>query len=355
MTLRKSNILSFFISTALFLVFFTAKKPLEFLLESSTNNIALIIGVFLFFLTCSTMIFLLKNGRFMAGVFHLIFMLTLLPAAMVNGSEFGIYKVFSLNLMMNLVVVMYMINGAFNLKSVLLMMAHIFIFYGLFSAVFITLTGYNFEERAVIGLNGPIVFGQYMVISFAIYMMYGKLIKGFVSFLLSFLSNSKGPFIAAIYVFIGNSRSKIKVTLMLLLLLTIFINLTAEMNFRIFELYNLDESNAFSARFYQYEQFYLLITDSVLGIGVGNWSDFSTLKYPHNIFLEILIELPLFLGLLFIFFVAYLFLKIRDRNYKILFLTMLIFSLFSGSILDNRGLFFITLLFLLGSNNRVVN
>ena len=217
------------------------------------------------------------------------------------------------------------------------------------------------QQRDVIGFNGPIVFGQYMVISFTIYLLYGNKFKGYTAFLLSFLSLSKGPFIAGLLTIYLNSRSKFKLLFIYMLLLVASV-LIFEPSIRVLEwLTNLNsvedllEVSSISARVDAFTQSYYLISENFMGLGWGGFQEFSYLKYPHNLFVEILVELPLILAVLLIFYIGFVFYSIKDKRYKILFSIMFLMAMFSGSILDNRGIFFITMLFLLAGKDKNVS
>jgi O-antigen ligase len=236
-------------------------------------------------------------------------------------------------------------------------MAGIFLFYGLISSVWLYSINYDLQQREIIGFNGPIVFGQYMIISFTIYLLYGNKLKGYTAFLLSFLSLSKGPFIAGLLTIYLNYRSKSKFLIYMLLLAASVLIFAP--NIRVLEwlthlnsVEDLLKLSSISARVDAYTQSYYLISESLMGLGWGGWKEVSYLKYPHNIFLEILVELPLILAVFFIFYIGFVFYSIKDKRYRILFSIMLLMALFSGSIIDNRGIFFITMLFLLAGKSK---
>jgi hypothetical protein len=281
-------------------------------------------------------------------------MLLLLPVALVYGNEFGVYKAFSIIFMLNMTVTTYLINpSSFNIRTILLVMAGIFLFYGLLSSIWIYIVGYDFDERSVIVFNGPIVFGQYMIISCTIFLLYQSKIKALVAFLLSFLSQSKGPLFGGLLAFLFSSKNKVRSMLILLTFLVgtvVFLELDLRVFSWIFTLIDsgaISEVSSFSARIDAYQQSYRLVSQSFMGLGLGGWSDVSYLRYPHNIFLEILVELPLLLGICLILLMLFAFHSIKDSSYRILFIAILFMALFSGSIVDNRGVFFVTMLFLL--------
>ena len=87
-------------------------------------------------------------------------------------------------------------------------------------------------------------------------------------------------------------------------------------------------------------------------LGLGGWSSISEYKYPHNIFIEILTELPLVLSIPFLVINIVAFFSIKDSVFRILFIVFLFMAQLSGSLIDNRGIFLIIILFLLAQKNR---
>ena len=98
------------------------------------------------------------------------------------------------------------------------------------------------------------------------------------------------------------------------------------------------------ARLEQYLLAINLLSDYPLGIGIGQWALFSEYEYPHNYLVEILIEQGLVLGMGSLLMIAFFFTKIRDRNLVYLLLMLFLFSMFSGSVVDNRGIYLMVLL-----------
>ena len=353
MILKKTKIASYFQGLLLFLVFWTSKKPLVFLLDDASNDVVYLLVTLLVLLTFILSWILLRIGKLEAFIFQLVVMLIILAMTMLDGTLFGVYKGFSIILMLDFMVMIYLINKqSFNVKIILLTMAGCFLFYGLVSSLLLFVIGHDFQQREIIGFNGPIVFGQYMIISFTIYLLYWHKLKASMAFLLSCLSLSKGPMLGGFLGVLLNSKNKFKLVLISVSLLVVSASIF-EFDSRVFSLLSLDSLESLfaltsvSARMDAYVQSYYSLSESFLGLGWGGWSKISYLNYPHNIFLEILVEPPLLLGLFLISFMWLAFYLIKDQRFRILFFVMLLMAQFSGSIVDNRGIFFITMLFLL--------
>ena len=358
MVIKKLNIVGLFQGLLLFLIFWTAKKPLEFLLNGVSNDLIYLVGAALMVFTIVVSLILLKLDYSGAAIFQLLIMLIFLPIALTHGNEFGAYKAFSLVLMLNLMGIVFLINRlSFSIETILLTMAGLFLFYGVISGIMAQLLGSSFQ-RGIIGFNGPIVFGQYMVLSFTIYLLYGHKLRGAMAFLLSLLSFSKGPFLGGLLAAYLTSRNKFQLVLISLPFVAIAIWMVG-FDYRVLtwlthlnDLESLSALGSFSGRIGAYKQSYYLLSESSLGVGLGAWSNFSNYKYPHNMFLEILVEMPLLLGVCLILFMCVVFYSIKDSHYRVLFAIFVFMALFSGSIIDNRGPFFISMLFLLSFSRR---
>ena len=351
MTFKKTRIVSFFQGLLLFLVFWTTKKPLVFLLDDASNDVIYVLGVLLVFLTFILSWILLRIGKLEAVIFQSVIMLIILTMAMSDGALFGVYKGFSIILMLNFMVMIYLLNRqAFNVEIILLTMAGCFLFYGIVSGLWLFVIGYDLKLRETIGFNGPIVFGQYMIISFTIYLLYGHKLKAPIAVSLSYLSLSKGPILGGFLAFYLDSKNKFKLAVISVPLLAASVSIF-EFDSRAFSWLSLDSFESLlalssvSSRVDAYVQGYHLLSESFMGLGWGGWSKISYLRYPHNIFLEILVEPPLLLGLFLLSFMCLVFYYIKDRRYRILLCVMLFMAQFSGSIVDNRGVFFISMLF----------
>lgn len=360
MVISKSYVVSLFQALLIFFCFWASKKPLIYLINGVSVEAVQLTGIGLILLTSFISWVLFKVNKPGPSIFLLVLMLFLVPIGLFYANEFGAYKSFSLILMLNLISIIYLVGRKFyDIDRILITIASVFLLYGLFFGIYLNISGFNFSEREVIGFNGPIVFGQYMIISFSIFLIYWKRIKAVIAYLISFLSLSKSVMITGILSIFLNSQNKIKLFLISLPILFLAFQLF-DFNTEVRVLYwiqfitdfeTLLTLSSFSARAAAYTQSYELISNSYQGLGLGGWMDISYLRYPHNIFLEILVEFPLFFGLLLIFFMFTFFMIIKDRRYKILFCLMLFMALFSGSLIDNRGIFFITMLFLLSDFN----
>jgi O-antigen ligase len=90
-----------------------------------------------------------------------------------------------------------------------------------------------------------------------------------------------------------------------------------------------------SGRLNEYLRLTNIINDRLwLGCGIGNWQNYGTFAYPHNLIVEALGEMGL-LGLVLIGYFFYLFIKLDDLMIRSLSLFCLINAMLSGSIIDN--------------------
>lgn len=357
MTLSKIDTVGITQGFLIFLTFWLAKMPLIFIFDQPSWAVNLLLGLLLIFSTFASALLLLFQKKYSVAIYQILITLALLPASLIDGNEFGIYKAFSLVLFLNLVVFIYLIRPSFfDVKVILTTMAAAFAIYGVLSIAAMFLIGGGLSQRGIIGFNGPIVFGQYMVFSFTIFLLYEKKAWALITFAMALISQSKGPILGGLISFGLASKSKNK------LIFVVFPILLAGLFFfakelRAFEwiFYFLDHralpnTGSFSARIDLYNKGYLAMFGDSLGL--GGWSSISEYKYPHNIFIEILTELPLVLSIPFFVINIVAFFSIKDSVFRILFIVFLFMAQLSGSLIDNRGIFLIIILFLLAQKNR---
>ena len=352
MALSKNTLYQIFQGALITLIFWTAKWPFIFLVDGLPWVSVSILGMSLFVWTLLLSALLFTAGMFGASIYQLFMMLSILPISLVHGNDFGVYKAFSIILMMNLVTSVFFIKPSiFSVRIVLLTSAMLFLFYGVVSMAMLFLLGESPLNRGKIGFNGPIVFAQYMVFTFAVLLLHSKRFVSFLAFGMAIISQSKGPILAGLGVLLMTSKNK---RLLLLLFFPIVFGLIFFFGdqFRavswikyFMETGSLPNSGSFVARAELYRQAIgLLATDSV---GLGGWADLSHYSYPHNIFIEVLVELPILLAASFLLIHFVAFMLIKDASYRVLFVLFLFMAQFSGSLIDNRAIFLVTLLFLL--------
>ena len=243
------------------------------------------------------------------------------------------------------------------------------------------------ERQGVLG-GGPIVLSRWLGIGALISFFY-KPIKRyrlvlFPAFIvMALLTGSRGP-IAAIFIvmlihfFFNFKRLFLKTLLVLsLVIIAIFASgihnqfLEIKTVSRVFM--NMSEgglAQSTEGRSILIQSSFEQIFKHPMGVGFGNWQDFSHLRsyfltkdlfYPHNVFLEIFCELGVLVGIIFVIYVLIIFfysftLFIRNKNdlFQVLFyiFAFLMFnSMISGDFSDARMLFvFMSLISIKGLN-----
>lgn len=246
----------------------------------------------------------------------------------------------------------------------------------------------DLNRLSVMG-GGPIVFARWVLTGALITIVLFKKKWGLklavvgVCFYLSLLAGSKGPilgFIIALlfygFILVKNNISVQKITMLLAaglffiggVFVAIQLNIIPS---RLAALTNVDEliaSSSFLSRFDRVTNTAVLITNNPMGVGLGNWAqEFNWYTntyldlddYPHNIFIEIIVETGLLGLLLFMSIIVYPLYKyfkystkFKDNNNYVLLPILIVFSLvnasFSGDLSDARLLFILsTILFTL--------
>ncbi|WP_422416346.1 O-antigen ligase family protein [Pseudomonas sp. GZD-222] len=358
---------SVFFGVFLSLAYMLAKAPLLLWGQMELNPPKLLLALFLLSsLLLSSVVLLVRFRRVYGCCFLVLFNILFLLNLIANDfSSFGFFKYASLSILISLTAIVYCITPKrHSLAEVLLVFAGLLAIYGCLAVLWEVIKGQQFALRESIGLNGPIVFGQLMVISSALFLLYGnrRFIIASVPAALSLLSFSKGPILSGLFILFLKRK---KIFVLLLLLLPVFalmspIDLFDNRLFYFIEsLYEAvassDTSLLFSGSNYgsigsRLDQYVLavnLLSEHPLGIGLGQWSLVSEHEYPHNYLVEILVEQGLVFGLGSLLAVLFFFTKITDRNLKYVVVMFFLFSMFSGSIVDNRGIYLVILLGLL--------
>jgi hypothetical protein len=358
---------SFFFGSFLFFAYMAAKAPL---LLWEAVDLAMpeffVAVVFLATLTVCAGALLLFFKKGYACCFVVLFNILFFLSLLVGGfNSFGFFKYASLSILLSLTALAYcLLPNKHRLEDVLLTFSALLALYGISAVLWGVINGQQFALRESIGMNGPIVFGQMMVISCAIILMYGdrRVMVASVPAMLSLLSFSKGPILAGLCIFF--LKRKIFFVAMMVFAITVLLMLPGELldnrffNF-VSSLYEAvkegDTSVLFSgsnygsigSRLEQYVVALNLLEEYPMGIGVGHWIFFSEHDYPHNFLVELLVEQGLVVGLASLLLVLFFFTKIHDRNLRYLALMFLLFSMFSGSVIDNRGIYLMVLIGLL--------
>lgn len=354
----------------MFFVYMLAKAPLLLGKDVELDSIKLFFTLFpllILMLAAAAVLVVCKKAYACCFVlfFNLLFFLNLVVG---EFNSIGFFKYVSLSIFISLIALVYcLLPKRHNLDEVLLTFASLLALYGVLAVFWGVIKGQQFSLRESIGINGPIIFGQLMITAGAIFILYGnrRYMLAAMSAALSLLSFSKGPIVAGlVVVFLKRKLFFIALAIVLVLL---FMLLPGDMlDNRIVSFVksiyvavsNDDYDSLFSGANYgsigsRLEQYILassLLSEFPYGVGVGKWGAFSVHEYPHNYFVEVLVEQGWLLGGASLIMVAFSYGRFRDDNLKYLFLMFLLFSMFSGSVLDNRGVYMITLLGLLYRN-----
>ncbi|CAI8753432.1 hypothetical protein DMX05_12705 [Pseudomonas soli] len=352
----------------LFFAYMLAKAPLLLLGQRDLDGVTLFgMSVILLVLMLSAVVWLVIYRKVHASFFLITFnLLFFLNLSLGEFNSFGFFKYVSLSLFISLTALVFcLLPRRHSLAESLLVFAGLLAVYGAGAVFWGVIKGVQFSLReATIGINGPIVFGQLMIIASAIFFLYGnrRLVLGGGSALLSLVSYSKGPLLAGLFVLF----LKRKIFFVLLLALAIGVAFILPSQFfdnRFFyfieSVYQsvtssdadvlLSGSNygSVGSRLEQYVLAVGLLSDYPFGIGVGQWGLYSEHQYPHNYIVEVLVEQGLLLGGASLLMMLLFATQAVDRNLRYLVVMFFLFSMFSGSVIDNRGIYFVVLLGLL--------
>lgn len=233
------------------------------------------------------------------------------------------------------------------------------------------------DRGGVLG-GGPIVLSRWLCMGALISFFFAplkkyRLILFPLFILIALFTGSRGPLLALFFTlsiyFLLNFRKLFYKTMAILSLLIVIGVMTGLVEYfqqfstvaRVFMNFTIDSSTSTSGRFSLINLAFRDIIDNPLGIGIGNWlsnsldTNYLLIKgfnYPHNIFLEIFLEMGVIVGVLFLIYTilvlsrAMRLLRFSRQNSIVkLFFYVLIFLLFnaqvSGDLSDSRLLFII--------------
>lgn len=223
------------------------------------------------------------------------------------------------------------------------------IFKNIFVQIFLLL--FSFVLMIIMGARGPIIFsGGLLFIYFSIRFFIQFIIKKNLRFWNVFISFISAIFVLVILYFIFNDEINFLIKRSLMRL-NLIVNAS--------DVQNMGKS--VNVRLNQVDLSLSLIFDNVynffFGYGVGSFGilekGFDHRSYPHNILLEIWVELGFVGVLLFGLFVVKIFIKqLKCKNYihYLVLLFLLLNSMKSSSIIDIRTYFIIFSLYILNSN-----
>lgn len=181
-------------------------------------------------------------------------------------------------------------------------------------------------------LNGSIVFAWLMGLSFCLCLIVSKINTNlyykeklgkytFIFLIAVFWGFSKGPILAALFVYlIANLSGRVKFKEFLIMFFVVFFLGYLLFLFKeepvISRMLNVFmnsggvlETSSVNARYMMFsDTISLILKNPLLGVGLGEWGEyvsFGGAKYPHNFILEILSELGLIIGVLYFSFVLF--------------------------------------------------
>lgn len=226
-----------------------------------------------------------------------------------------------------------------------------------------------------VNLSVAIWFGRRMVLGFiaSIILMFleknkreKNLLKAILLFIFSVLSISRGPILSLsiiILLIIFNKRkkifnNKIFITIFIIVFMSFFGLIFYKMGNSFIRLFKYNDGNASSRLEALKKALDNFINFPILGIGLGGYNSINPqLKYPHNVVIEILVELGLIgssiigtiILILFINYYKYFIFKVqRNQVFLFTFYTFLfsfINGLVSGNLVSNEYIFFSVVLF----------
>lgn len=351
----------------IFLAYMLAKAPLLLGAEVAFAPLELfLLMIFSLFVTGFAIALLIICKKIYASLFlaviSFVFVLNLILGEFNN---LGFFKYMSVSLFVSIISIVYcLLPRNHTLTESLLIFAGLLALYGVTAVSWGIIKGQQFSLREPIGINGPIIFGQLMIISSAIFLLFGnrKFFLAAFTAALSMLSFSKGPIVAGLSIFF--LKRKIFSAFLIFIVIFFFMIVPIELpDNRVFSFFGSiyvalssgDLDLLFSGSNYgsigsRLEQYILaanLLSEFPYGIGVGQWGEFSIHEYPHNYFVEILVEQGWILGVISLLSLLIFSMKIQSSSLKYLLFLFLMFSMFSGSVLDNRGIYMVILLGLL--------
>lgn len=320
----------------------------------------------------SFLLILISNGIKKELCFSVVFFSPLYISAiqLLNSADFdyGFYKYF--NLLFCVIVVSAMFTYSIRTfgfndfsKSVIAFLLILLAF-----SILYKLKNGFFNRQVNFLFNGPIVFARLMGIGLIICIL-NKSFKfrtliSFIFLTAMVWTQSKGPLLAlffslTLYFFIeNNNKQKFKVLLLSIPLVLVFAyNISDIISFQYFERYlslvsalqgDLGGSNygSLGVRVDAYIETINAIINFPMGIGLGSWPYYFTnfnFDYPHNLILEVLVELGVFIGCVFLIPVFSYF-RITINYFFYIWIFLFINQMYSGDILDSRYLLVLSFL-----------
>jgi len=304
----------------------------------------------------------IRSLRFVGLPYLLLSVSIIYGLALSHDLDYGLYKAGNL-FVITLAIVITFHYYYINKQQEYLWTLVIFIMLSYLILALLYKMQYGFWDRQVVFLmNGPIVFARLMGMAALLALLFTRGVTRLVLFGIFFLAalwpSSKGPVLALILtlalmmlaydrlVILG--AITILVALPLLLIPDQIVELawlldgTGRIATPLESLILGNElseahSASFSSRASAYEKTLPLILRYPAGLGLGDWESYTKtgIEYPHNFFLEVISELGMFFGPLFM--VSYLWPLIKPWN-KLLWITVFfaINQQVSGDLLDSR-------------------
>ena len=354
-------------------------------LEFFEINISFLMSIS-FFLFSIPLLFSIKNVKVYntKSLFYLFFFIILflspLLALNFGYNSFGLQKYFSFILIVFPIVII--VIEKFNSKEIKFFFKVILYFIVVLSFLGLLVVVSSNERLSVLG-GGPIVFARWMNVGIIIiFFLQKRLSFKFIFLMLFFLilslaAGSRGPILSLIVtalLYCVLNFKKLFLPIIVLLISIGFIITTTQFNTSFLNVGKTKrlitkDSRSKNARLVFIYRSFDLIKVYPLGVGLGNWQTYANKfdakhllkhQYPHNLILEIFVELGLVTGILFLIVLIKLIFLSYNRMQKyntqqntffpLLFYLqfyLILNSFFSGSLVDSRLLFVIMAMILI--------
>ena len=354
-------------------------------LEFFEINISFLMSIS-FFLFSIPLLFSIKNVKVYntKSLFYLFFFIILflspLLALNFGYNSFGLQKYLSFILIVFPIVTI--VIEKFNSKEIKFFFKVILYFIVVLSFLGLLVVVSSNERLSVLG-GGPIVFARWMNVGIIIiFFLQKRLNFKFIFLMLFFLilslaAGSRGPILSLIVtalLYCVLNFKKLFLPIIVLLISIGFIITTTQFKTSFLNVGKTKrlitkDSRSKNARLVFIYRSFDLIKVHPLGVGLGNWQTYANKfdakhllkhQYPHNLILEIFVELGLVTGILFLIVLIKLIFfsynrmqkynSLQNTFFPLLFYLqfyLILNSFFSGSLVDSRLLFVIMAMILI--------
>jgi len=348
-------------------------------LEFFEINISLVMSIAFFLFSIPILFSIKKIKLYNTKSLYYLFLLVILFLSPILALNYG-YDIFGIQKYFNFILivlpVVFIVIEKFNYKEVKFFFKVMLYFIAVLSILGCLVVMTSSDRLSVLG-GGPIVFARWMNIGIIIIFFLKKRFSIKFTFLmlfffmLSLAAGSRGPILSLcitilLYLFLNFRKLILPILVLFISIGLIFI--TTNFKKSVLDVGKTErlitkDSRSKNARLVFIYRSFDLMKVYPLGVGLGNWQIYANnydathlLKhqYPHNLILEIFVELGFITGALFIilllkvlFFSYKRMLKYNHQEntfYPLLFYLkfyLILNSFFSGSLVDSRFLFVI--------------